>query len=411
MRVKQTLLLILFIALLSHVSSVLSEPKTLNLYLSADRTTTLTSTTSIEQGIRTALAEHNNQLGGFKVELILLDHRGSTPRAKKHLHRYLQDDNAIALFAGLHSPPLLATRELINKEGILTLVPWAAAAPISRYPSSHNWIFRLSIDDSKAGYVISRYAIDAGGVRKPALLLEQTGWGKSNLHTMTDALKKRGLSPALVTWFNWGLSVESARIQIREINQSGADAIFLVANAPEGKVISRAMVSLPKEERLPIYSHWGITGGDFPQVIDHSVRKQLQLAFIQTSFSFLGELTTFQKNVLNNAKRLFPASIKQAHDIKAPTGFIHAYDLTQILIAAAEQADLTGDIFAKRAALRTTLEQLETPVKGLLKTYRQPFSPYSTNDPDAHEALSINDFVMARYGRENEILLYPAVEF
>lgn len=377
----------------------------LSLYLSADRTGTRASGISIEQGIRTALAENGNRLGGFKVSLKILDHHGSTPRARKHLEMYLQDPTALALFSGLHSPPLLATREFINKQRILVLDPWAAAGPITRYPSEQNWIFRLSIDDSKAGHVITRHAVERRGIKQPALLLEQTGWGKSNQRTMTQALKDQGLFPATLKWLNWGLTEESARILLRQIAGSDADAIFLVANAPEGKVIAKAMVSLPEAQRLPIFSHWGITGGDFSETIGPQMRKQLQLEFIQTSFSFLSKLSPFQQRVLNQARKQFPEIIKQPVDIKAATGFIHAYDLTRILIAAAEQAELSGDILKDRMALRDTLEMLNAPIQGLIKTYRTPFRRFTEADPDAHEALEIEDFTMGYYGRNNEIIL------
>ncbi len=405
-RISCLMILIFCIPLLFIATTVLGDNhKKITIYLSADRTGTKASGISIEQGIRIALSEVGNKLGGFDVSIKIMDHHGSTPRAKKHLEKYLDDPAALVLFSGLHSPPLLATREYIHTNGILVLDPWAAAGPITRYSSGLNWIFRLSIDDTKAGYVITNHAVKKAKTKRPALLLEQTGWGKSNRKTMTKALQGKGLAPAVGKWFNWGLTEEGARILLREINQSGSDALFLVANAPEGKVIVRAMKSLPVDERLPIFSHWGITGGDFPEVIGHEIRKQLNLDFIQTKFSFLDELTPFQQQVLDQARKLFPKQIQHPGDIKAPTGFIHAYDLTRILIAAVNQAGLTGDMQVDRPKLRSVLESVKLPVEGLIKTYNPPFSRYSTDNPDAHEALGIDDFTMAHYGPNNEILI------
>jgi len=382
-----------------------TEKKQLNIYLSADMTGTKASGVSIEQGIKTALSEFNRQQLDFNLEVKVLNHRGSTPRAKKHLQQYLKDPNALVLFSGLHSPPLLAHREFINLNKILVLDPWAAAGPITRFPAEENWIFRLSVDDSKAGYVITEYATSQKAVKQPALMLEQTGWGKSNIKTMTSALKTKQLTPQIVKWFNWGLSLNNARIMLREIKQSGADAIFLVANAPEGKAIAKAMASLPNNQRLPIYSHWGITGGDFPEVIAPKTRDKIELSFIQTSFSFLGKLSKFQQETLDRASVLYPQQIKQANDIKAPTGFIHAYDLTRILVAALTQAKPKGDILSKRNSVRIALENLQKPVQGLIKEYKKPFSVFSHSNQDAHEALGINDYRMARYGNNNEIIL------
>ena len=69
------------------------------------------------------------------------------------------------------------------------------------------------------------------------------------------------------------------------------------------------------------------------------------------------------------------------------------------------QAELSGDIIEDRKNVRNALEQLESPVKGLIKTYKKPFGEFDQNHPDAHEALSDEDFTMARYGENNEILL------
>jgi branched-chain amino acid transport system substrate-binding protein len=377
----------------------------LHIYLSADMSINAQAGQSIEQGLKTALSENHNRLADKKIELITLDHRGSTPRAKKHLNQFLQDPKALVLFSGMHSPPLLASRDFINTNKILVLDPWAAAGPITRFPSSQNWIFRLSIDDTKAGEFITEYAVSQKGIKKPALFLEQTGWGQSNHFTMAQALKKRNLSAATIKRFNWGLSETNARILLRDIAKSGADAVFLVANVSEGRAIVNAMASLPKEQQLPIFSHWGITGGNFSESISNVAKQTLSLSFIQTSFSFMQPLTEFQQQVYQRAALLFPQHIKQPKDIRAPAGFIHAYDLTKLLIAAVNQSQLELNDSNKRDQLRLALERIDQPVQGLIKTYQRPFTQYSDTNTDAHEALTIDDYRMAKYNSENVIVL------
>lgn len=383
----------------------IAQPKQINFYYSADRTGTKSSGNSMEQGIRTALAQYGNKVGDYQVQLITLNHRGSTPRSDRHLQQYLEDDKALVFFSGMHSPPLLKARQFINENEILMLCPWAAAGPITRHDSKQNWIFRLSIDDSKAGFVITDFAVKRHGIKKPALLLEETGWGKSNLSTMTKALKEHGLSPAVVKRFNWGLGEVGAKIILREIKAAGADAVFLVANAPEGEAVSQAMASLVEEYKLPIFSHWGITGGDFPKIIGPDIRSKFELHFIQTGFSFLGELNDFQQGVFQQLVSLHPESIKEPKDLQAPTGFIHAYDLTNILLSAIQQDPLTGNVIEDRRSIRKALENLKNPVTGLIKKYEKPFSEYSSENIDAHEALRKEDFVMAIYGKHNEIII------
>ncbi|HIG86534.1 MAG TPA: hypothetical protein EYQ25_05790 [Planctomycetes bacterium] len=392
----------------THVPEEEQETRKIRIYLDADRTGVPESGESIERGIRTALSQAKYRLGGHPVELVVRDHRGNSRRSAKHLREYLEDERGLAVFCGLHSPPVLANMEMIHKEEILMLVPWAAAGPITRYRTEQNWIFRLSVDDTKAGHVVANHAITQRGHRAPALLLEKTGWGNSNKKTMTAALKELGVKTTTATWFNWSITEEAAKIILRNIARSGADAIFFVGNAPEGKTFAHAMTTIEPQWRLPIYSHWGITGGDFSKVIGAELRatKGFSLEFIQTRYSFLDQPNDEKgKQVLAHAMGLYPGQIKGVYDIKAPAGFIHAYDLTTILLAAADEIEFSGEIREDRLRLRLALENLDKPIRGLIKTYQQPFSAPKEGHPDAHEALGIEDLVMARYGEQGEIIL------
>ena len=165
------------------------------------------------------------------------------------------------------------------------------------------------------------------------------------------------------------------------------------------------MASLPKDQQVPIFSHWGITGGDFAEKMPPGLLKSVQLSFIQTSFSFLAPLSDFQQSVFDRVSQLYPESIQKPEDIKAPTGFIHAYDLTRLLIAAINKNALQEKIELNRNNIKNALENLHEPVQGLIKTYTRPFTVFSVNNPDAHEALGAEDFRMGYYGTNNEIIL------
>jgi len=398
--------LFLFIA----STSANSTEKKYSFYIDADFSGTKASSLSIQQGINTALAEVDYEINGYTFDVIIKDHRANSLRSKKNLESYLQNKTILAIFSGLHSPPLLSNKAFINNQGILLLDPWAAAGPITRSNQKDNWVFRLSIDDSNAGTYIVKRATEEG-FKNLYLLLEDTGWGKSNEQTMSKALNQKGLKVAGISWFNWGLGKNHAKLILRNIKQAGADGILFVGNTPEGKTFSRAMVDLPKSIRLPIRSHWGITGGDFHQVIDKKVRAQLDLQFIQTNFSFLHrKLSKFENSVFDVAKNQ-NEQINNLADIKAQTGFVHSYDLTKLLIAAIKQVGLTGNRATDKLAIRNALIDLHAPVRGLLKVYDKPFSKYSANNLDGHEALTIDDYTMGYFGDDNEVVLInPARE-
>jgi len=388
---------------LAFISPAQAQQK-YSIYLDADFSGAATSSLSIKRGITTALAEVDYQVQGFEFEVVTKDHRANSLRSKRNLQSFLKDEQALLVFSGLHSPPLLANKTFINENKILLLDPWAAAGPITRSASNENWIFRLSIDDSNAGRFISNKALEQG-FSKPYLLLEDTGWGRSNNKTMTQALKESSIKPVGLSWFNWGTGKNHAKVLLRDIKASGADVIFFVGNSTEGVTFTQAMVELPENIRLPIRSHWGITGGNFTQQILATQREKLDLQFIQTNFSFVNDdLSTFSQKVLAQAIES-NSEIKDKTDIKAQTGFVHAYDLTKIMIAAIKQVKLTGNKNKDSALIHHALEHLAQPVQGLLKTYQQPFTPYSKSQVNAHEALGLDDYAMGLYNDKDEVIL------
>ncbi|PKI18156.1 ABC transporter substrate-binding protein [Colwellia sp. 12G3] len=379
-----------------------------SIYLDADFTGTKTASLSIQQGINVALAEENFHINGYQFEIIAKDHRGSSLRSKRNLEAFLADSNALLVFSGLHSPPLLAHKDFINNNRILVLNPWAAAGPITRATDNNNWIFRLSIDDSNAGSFISNHAFKEG-FKNPFLLLEDTGWGRSNNNTMVKALADNGIKPKGISWFNWGLGINHAKILLRQAQSSGADVIFFVGNATEGKTFAKAMLALETALKLPIRSHWGITGGDFAEVINSEAREKIDLQFIQTQFSFVTKpQSLLAQQVLAQAIAMYP-EISVANDIKAATGFVHAYDLTKLLITAIKQSGLTGDKHHDINTIKLALEHLKKPVQGLIKNYLTPYSPYTLENINAHEALDETDYAMGYYQADDSVELLPNI--
>ena len=384
-----------------------SNEKVLYIYQDADISNHKESSESIQMGIELAFDEIGNTIEGYKVAFKYLDHRGNVIRSKRNYQTFLNDPNALAIYSGVHSPPLIKNRSFINQNGALTIVPWAAGGPVTRYPSKENWVFRLSVDDTRAGPVIIDFAINNMGCKKPHLLLEDTPWGDSNLESMSKALKHHNIDKPDVIRFSWNLKQKGARQLLQDIENDNSDCIVLVANAVEGAVIIQEVVDLPKSRRLPILSHWGITGGNFHEKVTAEEREKIKLFFIQSCFSFTNKKQTpLAKKVFSHLKSYSKNKINKPADLKAAPGFIHAYDATKILIQAIRQAGLTGNVKQDRAAIRLALENIKAPVQGLVKNYTKPFSVFDEkSNQNAHEALHKENYCMGSYGTADEVLL------
>ncbi|KMW57152.1 Branched-chain amino acid ABC transporter, amino acid-binding protein [Candidatus Rhodobacter oscarellae] len=375
----------------------MAQAEPLELFVDADYSINHSAAGAIELGFRTALAEVGHRVGGHDLVLVPMDHRGNVKRSKRNLQQYLKSGTALAIVGGLHSPPYLSHREFINDNRILTLLPWSAAGPITRaQPGSENWIFRLSVDDFQSGGFLVREAVDRQGCENVALVLLDTGWGRANFGTLTAALAERGMEPTQTEYFSSAIGSASALSLAETIARSKPDCAIMLANWDNGAQVINALY-----ERLPslrLFSHWGIMGGRFTEVVPRETRDSMQIRVLQTCIL---RREHEGSPILKAALAAGAPDVASVAEIGAPTGFVHGYDLARVLLAAVEQASKTdawsGDILAKRAAVHAALENLETPVEGILDRYAPPFSPYSELAPNAHEALGFDDLCMARF--------------
>ncbi|MFT6631299.1 MAG: branched-chain amino acid transport system substrate-binding protein [Bacteriovoracaceae bacterium] len=386
---------------LFFLGATASYARDFNLYLDADLTTFKASGVSIQRGIQVALDEFNAKNNKDKINLITLDHRGNTRRSLLNFKKMLEDKNALGIFGGMHSPPLITNNKFINDNKILTFVSWAAGAPITRSKTKENWIYRLSIDDSQAGEYISKYAVKEKGCKSPYLLLENTPWGKSNLVNMNRGLKKFGVKPSDKKLFGWGIS-KSASSQVTEsIIVSKADCIFFVGNASDAKRFFNSFGV--NKLQIPIYSHWGITGGDNKSIAKVINDNKLDVSIIQTNFSFSNKKQSmFHKRVKENIKKKYNYTLDQ--EIRPVSGWVHSYDLTLLFLKSFQGLDSSGEITHIRQLLKDNLENLKNPTQGLIKKYLKPFSKYSKENKNAHEALDKNDYTMKKYSDSGDLM-------
>ncbi len=370
----------------------------LELYIDADYSINEAAAEAIELGVRTALLEAENTLGGRPVVIAPMDHRGNVRRSRDTMDQFLKSPSAIALIGGLHSPPYLTHQRFINQSGILTLLPWSAAGPITRAAADdENWIFRLSVDDYRSGPFLVHEAVQGANCKDVALILLNTGWGRASEITLAAALNAAGRQSSITAFFPATLGQAGAGALAQSILQARPDCAILLANARNGALIVNALAD--RGANLRLFSHWGITGSTaFINQVGHDARRRLGITVLQTC----GLKREAEENpVLRTALAVASPDQSSLARMSAPAGFVHGYDLTKILVSAARQAARTpqwnGDIANRRRALRHALENLDHPVDGILKRYETPFGAYSEARPFAHEALGPDDLCLARF--------------
>lgn len=346
-----------------------------------------TSAQAVKLGVAIAVEEINRQggvLGGRKLAVIERDNHSVPARSLQNLRDFAAMPDLVAVFCGKYSPVVVESLPAIHELKIILLDPWAAADPITDNDYRPSYIFRLSLRDSWAMEAMLKYA-KARGFKRLGLLLPNTEWGRSNLRAAEKTPeRKSGVKLVGTHWYNWGdTSLLSAYQSLRK---AGAQALLLVANEREGAILVREIAALPANERLPIISHWGLTGGMFHDNAKNALA-QLDFSVVQT-YSFLNGGAR-ARYVLDAAKRL--DGIENIRKLRSPVGVAHAYDLTHILARAIDLAGSTD-----RAAVRDALERVRN-YDGLVRNYAQPFTPFR------HDALGPEQVFMARYAADGAI--------
>lgn len=352
-----------------------------------------TSAQAVELGMRAAIAEINADggvLGGRPLELVLKDHRSIPARGIRNIQEFARMTGLVAVFGGRFSPVIIEELPTLKSTKTLFMAPWSSADAIVDNDMQPNYVYRLSLRDSLA---MPRLLQSAHRRRldRVGLLLTNTSWGRSNAEAAERALSaNRGMRIVGTSWYNWRDTSLVGKYQ--QLREAGAQAIVLVANDDEAAVLVREVAALPKAQRVPILSHWGVTGGEFVKQAGPALQ-QVDFSVIQT-FSFWQADPSRVRRFLASAAKV--SKVKRIEDIKGPVGTAHAYDLTHILAQAIERAGSTD-----RKAVRDALEKLPA-WRGLIKNYAPPFTPAR------HEALGPDELLMARYRADG--VLVPARE-
>ena len=123
----------------------------LTIYIDADYTHMPAPAEAIEAGLRSALI--STGADAF-ITIHPRNHRANARRSFDNIRDAVADQTAIAVVGGMHSPPYLIHGRDINAARMPLLIPWAAGGLATRFDDGDaNWIFRLSVDDTKAGGV------------------------------------------------------------------------------------------------------------------------------------------------------------------------------------------------------------------------------------------------------------------
>jgi len=335
----------------------------------------------IKRGVELAVAEINAKGGVLAkpLKVILKDHKIMPSIGIENIKEFAKNPHLVAIIGGKHSAVITEEIETIERLKVLYLIPWASAASLVDNEYEENYIFRVSANNNLTSKFILEYVMQK--YKKPAILVENSLWGRENMSSMKKYLNKLDMKFTTEIIFNRGQ--KSFEKMLRAIVESGADSIIIIADSFEGGKILQALSK--ENKKLPIISHWGIMGGDFFQK-NREILSKVDLSFFQT-YSVAQKEKTVSKKLLKEYKQRY-----KTEKMAINYAVAQAYDLTYMLALAIEKAGSTDGPKVKEA-----LESLVN-YQGVMKNYRSVFTP------SRHDALDATDYYMAKFKSDGTVV-------
>ena len=326
---------------------------------------------SMRDGVRMAVDEINKTGGvlGRPIALVERDDEAKNERGVQIAQELINKERVAATVGFINTGVALASQRFYQEAKIPVMNNVATGSLVTHQfdDQPENYIFRNAAHDSIQAPMIVEEAITRRGFKKVAILADSTNYGQLGRADLEKALEIKGVKAVAIEKFN--VKDVDMTPQLLKAKEAGAEAILTYAIGPELAQIANGMTKLGW--KVPMVGSWTLSMANF---IDNAGPGGEGARMPQT---FIQEPTTPKRQsfIIAYLKAFNPKNGR----IDSPVSAAQGYDSVYLLAAAIKQAGSTEGPKVKAA-----LEDLKTPVEGVVTTYNKPFSK---ND---HEAVTAN---------------------
>ncbi|MGF6985249.1 branched-chain amino acid transport system substrate-binding protein [Paraburkholderia atlantica] len=333
-------------------------------------------------GMQAAIDDVNAAGGvlGKKLTLVQRDDVSAPPKSIQNMTDLIDNEGVVAVFGPTNSGNAMAWKHIVDQKKIPVIDNVSSGTDITKpmSPGADNYMFRVSMVDREQVAALVAYVKKSNDIKKVGFMSETTGYGQGGLRDLNAIAAVQGIKPVDTEQF--GVGDTDMTSQLNKLKAAGADTVIIWA---QGTPIAQVMRSMEKINYYPrTLSSWAADN----------------ITFYDAAGKTLAEKPLFLRTVSENRT---PAQDKLfarvGSKLKAPSSFsfaLHGYDSVLVLVQAIKQANSTDG-----AKVRAALEDLNSPVQGLLKIYNKPFSKAN------HEALTAKDLVWVHW-KDGKLLPY-----
>jgi len=326
---------------------------------------------SMRDGVRLATEEINKSGGvlGRQIQLVERDDEAKNERGVQIAQEFINKEKVVAVVGYINTGVALASQRFFQEAKIPVLNNVATGSIITHQfdKEPENYVFRNAAHDSIQAPMIVEEAVTRRGFKKVAILADSTNYGQLGREDLEKALKAKGITPVAVEKFN--IKDVDMTAQLLKAKEAGAEAVLTYGIGPELAQIANGMTKLGW--KVPMVGSWTLSMANF---IDNAGPGGDGARMPQT---FIQEPTTPKRKAFIAS---YLGSFKPKNNrIDSPVSAAQGYDSIYLLAAAIKQANST-----EGPKILAALEDLKTPVEGVVTTYTKPFAKGD------HDAITAN---------------------
>jgi len=326
---------------------------------------------SMRDGVRLAVDEINKAGGVLGRPLLIVerDDEAKNERGVQIAQELINKEKVVAAVGYINTGVALASQRFYQEAKIPVMNNVATGSLVTHQfdDQPENYIFRNAAHDSIQAPMVVEEAIVRRGYKKVAILADSTNYGQLGRADLEKALELKGIKPVAVEKFN--IKDVDMTPQLLKAKEAGAEAVLTYGIGPELAQIANGMTKLGW--KVPMIGSWTLSMANF---IDNAGPGGEGARMPQT---FIQEPTTPKRQsfIISYLKTFNPKNAR----IDSPVSAAQGYDSVYLLAAAIKQAGGTDG-----PKIKAALEDLKTPVEGVVTTYNKPFSKTD------HEAITAN---------------------
>jgi branched-chain amino acid transport system substrate-binding protein len=290
-------------------------------------------------GAEFAVAELNAAGGvlGRPLALIAQDNRCNPAEAVKAAGRLIDEDKVSALLGAMCSSATLATMPVVLRAKLPFVVAISTAEAITKQAGSggNGWTFKLNPTDAGLAHALVGF-LGERGVKRIAVLAEDTDYGRGGVAAMTEAAKPVGVEIVLADFFQQGTQDFTTVLTKYRAQKPQAIALYALG-----------------ADHMNYFRQYVTAGLAIPMT------GRVNMSEVQKTYLGSGAVdgTTsvfpYDPNVENPANQAFVASFKAKHGTEPFYQSFYSYEATKLLADAIARAGST-DAEPLRQAIQST---------------------------------------------------------